>query len=190
MKKIFATVAFSALIAGSGYAIAAGGNAAGGNASGGSTIQFNLGYACTVNGDTNPFTGTFDLSDKSIVAPDLMVIPNVDLGSVVTPNLSVACTGQGAKLSAKTQNGGITLNGVAANTNVPRIHYKAVVKVDNLVSVTLLANGTPGKKTASAGQAPFTAAALTGTASTLASPYPLQAGAYSDVMTIQVGDPL
>jgi len=180
MKKLLTSVALVALVAGSGSAFAA---------SGDSLLKYRMPFSCTVNGASNPFEGTFNLSDVNILNPDNSVKAGVDLGSVIPGNVSVGCTGAGAVLSAKTANGGITYNG-QATPNIQRISYRASINWDGK-HITLEANGNPNTSVASdATDMPKPSLPLTGNAVTMGDSIPLIAGWYADVLTIKVGDSL
>lgn len=180
MKKLLTSVALAALVAGSGSAFAA---------SGDSLLKYRMPFSCTVNGASNPFEGTFNLSDVNILNPDNSVKAGVDLGSVIPGTVSVGCTGSGAILSAKTANGGITYNG-QATPNIQRISYQATIHWDGK-TIVLDANGNPGAMVASTPtETPKPSLPLTGSAVTTGDSIPLIAGWYADVLTIKVGDSL
>jgi hypothetical protein len=201
MKKLLALAVATAALS----AVSAPAFAQSNNGGGTSTLNFTVGYSCTVDGGgSNPFNGTFDLSSANILDSSLNVVPNVSLGqNLVAAGKAISCTGSGAVLSAKTVNGGLTYGNVLATSTVypgslsylPTIYYTTTVNwgggTAQAKTVTLTANGTPAATIhSSATTGTLLNGPVTATATTIPSRGPLIAGTYTDTLTIQVGDTL
>jgi hypothetical protein len=180
MKRILALASIAAVVAASGPVHAID------SVSGTANLSFHAGFTCTMNG--NPFDANIVLG-PDILDANGVVKANMPIGPLVPPNKVITCTGAGARLSAQTANGGLTLGNVPDAT-VARVGYIANVAWDGKV-ISLTANGNPGGKSVSDPTTlPVVTAPVVGGGVTIGGTAPLPSGDYGDTLKIQVGEAL